>query len=193
MPKTMKDISTEWKELRPLIGNLIGHLTSKEAQLVSMEEAYERGYEKGYNDGFECGQHEVTTLEYQKGLEDAWEAARKLETMQRYQIDELFPEAGDIAFICNEYSAETVIEKLRTYEEQKKAEETQIKIGDEVEGCLGKWVVTYFFQDTNERWFAVGIDSEGQRHCELAEMLKKTGRSFSQVSELLKAMEESNG
>lgn len=171
MPKTMKEISAEWKELRPLIGNLIGHLTSKEAQLVSMEEAYERGYEKGYNDGFECGQHEVTTLEYQKGLEDAWEAARKLETMQLYQIDELFPEG-------NEYSVETVIEKLRAYEEQKKAEETQIKIGDEVEAFdTNKWVKFVAVGDIGDGTI-YGFDLNGGSYEYPKTVCRKTGKKW---------------
>lgn len=218
MAKTMKDICVEWKELRPLIGNLIGHLTSKEAQLVSMEEAYERGrtdgwaerdslksaeisdaYDKGYNDGFECGQHEATTLEYQRGLNDAWEAARKISEYSVSDMDDLFDVANwtDIY----DFPPEAVIEKLKAYDEQKKAEEeAEIKVGDVLQnkGDHNTKIVVIGIHDSdmisgicvgNSCENAIGASFTKRDH----KYWEKTGRHFPHVAEMLKALEESNG
>lgn len=54
-----------------------------------LEEAYQKGVHEGsldvkervegaYQKGYEAGQHEATTLEYQQGLDDAWEMAKRI-------------------------------------------------------------------------------------------------------------------
>lgn len=215
MAKTMKDICVEWKELRPLIGNFVGHLTGKEAQLVSMSEAYERGrtdgwaerdslksaeisdaYDNGYNEGFECGQHEATTLEYQRGLNDAWEAARKISEYSVSDMDDLFDVANwtDIY----DFPPEAVIEKLKAYDEQKKAEEeAEIKVGDVLQHKRDhntKIAVTGIHDSGMISGICVGNSDANQLGASFTNRdpanWEKTGRHFPQVAEILKALEE---
>lgn len=195
MSKTMKEISAEWKELRPLIGNLIGHLTSKEAQLVSME----RAYEKGYANGFDDGQDNTATSEYQRGLNDAWKAARKIS--REYS----FSDMNDLFDVANwtdiyDFQPDVVIGKLKDYEQKKAEEEAEIKVGD----------VLQHKRDHNTKIAVTGIHDSGMisgicvgKSCvnQLGASFtnrnptywEKTGHHFPQVAEILKALEESDG
>jgi hypothetical protein len=79
-------------------------------------------YQKGYEDGARC-QDEV---QYQKGLDDAWAAARKL-THPRYggyRDDEMKKIFGFIEsdLILMKMSASEAVEKIRAYEEKQKQE-----------------------------------------------------------------------
>ena len=86
------------------------------------KEAYEEGwkeaedhYEKGYDDG------------YDTGLSDAWDAARKISSMNSPTRDEVF---GLVitSNIFDENTASEAIEKIRQYEQGKE----EIKVGDVV-------------------------------------------------------------
>lgn len=99
---------------------------------------------------------------YQRGLEDAWEAARK--------ICELFGGGGAVF----RYSAKEAIEKLRA---------SEIHVGDEVESCRGRWVVC-----KTDGVLAYGLDTEWVKHIEELSKLEKTGRNFPEVAALLDKM-----
>lgn len=95
-----------------------------------IESAYRMGYEDGKN------------LEYDLGLNDAWECARKLmlgENDGGISIEEsrkIFG-VGYYSALSN-YSASEAIAKLKEYEEkQKPVEDAEIKVGDEVIYCGG--------------------------------------------------------
>lgn len=197
MPKTMEEIRAEWKELRPLIGNLIGHLTSKEAQLVSMEEAYD----KGYNDGFECGQHDTATSEYQRGLADAWEIARRIAMMNVHERAAIFfPQAEAVTHEepFKTYGVEEAIEKLKAYEERKKSEEeAEINVGDVLQHKREhhvKIAVTGIHDSDRISGICVGNSCINQLGASFTNRdpanWVKTGRHFPQVAEILKALEE---
>ena len=105
------------------------------------DEAYERGhgigYQKGFEDGKENGLDESDMREavsYQRGLDDAWEAARKLfSTMADSDIEKAFPTEwnnGGFNALINLQQQE-VIKKLKAYEEKQKADD-EIEVGDEV-------------------------------------------------------------
>jgi hypothetical protein len=171
-----------------------------------MEEAYLQGKEQGFCDGsidvkkrveeayqkgFEAGQHEATTLEYQQGLNDAWEAARKICNepedggLPAVAVVELFGRNGPILG-C---SAQNAINKIKAYEEQQKAD--GIKVGDEVEWEGEKIIVTQTFTPNLQKPQLHGIGSNGcVYYAILIEDVKKTGRHFPQVVELIKAMKE---
>ena len=77
---------------------------------------------------------------YQRGLDDAWEAAKKIANMwTRIDNDELLAIFGiherighsTIRSLFEKQTANEAIEKLKTYEEKKADDE--IKVGDEVE------------------------------------------------------------
>lgn len=92
-------------------------------KLTPLDKALSSELGEAYQKGFEAGQHEATTLEYQQGLADAWEAARKIDDMSGNERHVCFGIAG-AAF---KFTASEAIAKLREYEQQKADE---IKVGD---------------------------------------------------------------
>ncbi len=98
-------------------------------------EAYEKGYKAAKYECKDCPKQAYTdTLRmdvYQKGLSDAWEAARKVSHCALWS--DYRKETG-LSSVCaqdvlDHYSASEAIEKLKAYEQEKEAE---IKVGDVV-------------------------------------------------------------
>ena len=130
---------------------------------------------------------------YRRGLEDAWEAARKIIRMPDGDILDLFPDC--YASVCTavqailKYDASEAIAKLKAYEEKQKAAD-EIKVGDEVT-----------HKSDLATWKAVCIRIDGDRqHMNLmgytgavgyypVDDFKKTGRHFN-IGETLEAMRE---
>lgn len=126
--------------------------------------------------------------DYQRGLDDAWEVARKISKMSNKEQFDCFDNHG-MTNVLDYNTAAKAIEKLRAYEEQKKAED-EIKVGDEVEdkhNCAG--VVTRIHSVGNDIWCNV-LYKEGKQYSTFVSNLTKTGRHFPQVAELLDAMKE---
>lgn len=130
--------------------------------------------------------------QYMKGLNDAWECAKKIAVSSNdggFDLDELndiFHTRSVTATMSN-YSASEAIEKIKTYEEARK----QIRVGDELiyisdDGCGRRYIVTHIIN----LHFVDVIDECGGTTYINIEMCKKTGRHFSQVEELLKQMQE---
>lgn len=129
---------------------------------------------------------------YQRGLDDAWECARKiaLNVENNGEMRDVFNVA-----ICYDifikYSAQEAIEKIDEYEKQKNA----IKIGDELEqitnsgnptgvSCIVTNIGDDKFNGITEDGKAVTCSSQIYR------WWRKTGRTFPQIEEVLKAMQE---
>ena len=81
-----------------------------------------------YQKGFEAGSHEATTLEFQCGLDYAWEAITKIALLPYTQRSETFDGQQDILSIVQKFSPSEALAKLKAYEEQQKADE--IKVSD---------------------------------------------------------------
>ena len=112
---------------------------------------------------------------YQRGLNDAWDAARKISLMSPDEIEKVFPGAAKYNRYNLGYSGVEVIEKLKAYEEKQKAD-GEIKVGDEViyNGTTKCLVVR---PETDER-YAVLIDGNGYHYSADHRECKKTGRHF---------------
>ena len=153
-------------------------------KLTSLDEAMEEAYHKG----LEAGQHEATTLEYQQGLNDAWEAARKIAQQWEEDTTEYRVVMDDsIRVTLDSMTASEAIEKVKAYEQQKA--DAEIKVGDEVEAYSGRAVVFGTFTDTKgEKFCRYWYPSDDSFNKDKTENLKKTGRHFPQVAELIKAM-----
>lgn len=131
---------------------------------------------------------------YQRGLSDAWEAARKIAVSAErggFSFAELSNIFGtrktDVIFAEN--TAAKAIEKIRAYEERKKAEKEKVKVGDEViiAGVTG--IVTKVPEGDEKR--VCYMDASGTVYCNNAYAhIHKTGRHFPQVEELLQQMKE---
>lgn len=156
------------------------------------DEAYAEGYtlaESKYREA----RDEIEQEAYQRGLDDAWDAARKIASTKRdgglddSELAVLF-DAYSTHVILRDYEAIEVVEKIREFEEQKK-QETEIHIGDEVS-------LTVFGREI--KGIAVGRPSDGVWNVlnESGDLMRidsddltKTGRNVD-LSELFEGEEE---
>jgi hypothetical protein len=129
MGKPDKDINESMKHICDVVQKRI-------------DEAYQRGLKDGKEYGFdESDMREAVS--YQKGLDDAWDAARKIVEMSDPPYWELFDEYKENLF--GKISAAEAIEKLKAYEEKQKADE--LKAGDIVYLSGDKYIVSYINDD----------------------------------------------
>ena len=152
---------------------------------------FDKGYEQGVNDGSLDVKMRVDGA-YEKGLNDAWECARKI-----IVLDEPMCVVGGTGlknFICN-HSVSEAIAKIKEYEEKKNQADNEIKVGDEVvDGKVfnsGKGIVTFASPYPSPvilyiLWYD---GSTGRRKIT---DVKKTGRTFSEISEFLEQLKEEN-
>ena len=140
---------------------------------------------------------ELQDTAYQRGLDDAWEAAKKIfgyEIDGGIPIDEIgnvFGYAEDKTFctadIIRHNTAAEAIAKLKAYEEKQKADE-EIKVGDEVNWLGDCFIVTRIFQPHNMKEQCDGIDDDGCVYRDiLMDDLEKTGRHFD-IDKILEEM-----
>jgi len=148
----------------------------------------EQAHAKGYNEAKLIYQNPNAESDYQRGLDDAWEAARKIAQQWKEDTTEYRVVMDDsIRVTLDSMTASEAIEKVKAYEQQKA--DAEIKVGDEVEAYSGRAVVFGTFTDTKgEKFCRYWYPSDDSFNKDKTENLKKTGRHFPQVAELLKAM-----
>ena len=161
-----KEISALWSEIKPQIGKLVSLCHEVEDHVEVTADAYQRGYEAGLN--------------------DAWEAVRKIYSFDLEEREELFHDSKglNIGSICEAYSASEAIEKIRQYEQEKR-----FCVGDEFENETGRRFVILKMDGTEiDRY----IDEEGKTYCMIAKykVMRKTGRHFPEIAEVLRKMKE---
>ena len=146
------------------------------------KQAYQRGYETAKHECEDCPKQAYTDAlkmeSYQKGLSDAWEAARTLwNTPNRKEI------FGNTTFntALMTLTAQEVIEKIRAYEQAQK----DIQVGDEIEVVSGKAVVVYV--DKHKVRY---VYSNGVYAFDYIDKVTKTGRHFPEIAEVLRKMKE---
>lgn len=110
----MGKASEIWKEVKPKIGEMIREINDMESRCEkAQEEAYQRGYETAKHECDDCSKQAYTDAlrmeSYQKGLSDAWEAARKIQDT-----------GGNLSWWIHNVTAPEAIEKIRQYEQEKK-------------------------------------------------------------------------
>lgn len=162
-----------------------------------VEEAYQRGYDKGYADktnNDEVGKELAKDI-YQRGLDAAWEAARKMVLsvdeggLSVHNLTKIFgSESSRYAF--RKYSASEAIEKLKAFEEKQKADD-EIRVKDEVvwtQGANIAIVVTSIYTVDDVEW-CDGVCKDGKVYSILTKNARKTGRRFD-IDKILEAMKE---
>ena len=93
-------------------------------------ECYKEGFDDGYKEGQHCGEIDgvmniqIDEVSYQRGLNDAWECARKIASMPTDVTEPLFNQFGLHNIMAN-VSASEAIAKIKKYEENQK-----VKVGD---------------------------------------------------------------
>ena len=174
--------------------------------MTNIWNAYDKGYKQGYKDGEDIEQKngaitkaEVAKMEYERGLNDAWEAARKIVLPSDCYTNGLYGNMKEI-FGLNDYlargvftdfSASEAIAKIKEYEEKQEEqtkEEEEFKVGDEVISDARRFVVLGI---DASGWYNMWCLDNGLTYDNLCSKdLTKTGRSFPQLAELFKQMKE---
>ena len=124
---------------------------------------------------------------YRRGLEDAWEAARKIIRMPDGDILDLFPDC--YASVCTavqailKYDASEAIAKLKAYEDKHSG---RIEVGDEV---VTRGLIpgnTFFVTKVTES-SVYGISNDGSWNFYNKESVTKTGKHYD-IASILEAM-----
>ena len=183
------------------------------------EQMYKEGYAVGHRDGQESM---FGKRAYQKGLDDAWECARKIMDLTSNDIKrkEII---GDCApkYALTKYPASIAIAKIKAYEERQTGKSCYSCINKN--NCGGsisdpqipcnKWELNKTDSEImvgdevlvdERRMVVIGIDSGGWRHLWCLDNglthhnicineMKKTGRHFPQILEVLERMEGTDG
>ena len=159
------------------------------------EEAYQKGLSRGYKDGYEDGRNDTNALEYQRGLDDAWECAKYLfSEMSDTEINLVFPQewnnGGFKALMA--LHPQDAIDRIKAYEEQQKVDE--IKVGDEVMNTLGTMdnAVGYFFGDSSDGCYKVlrYVDGKFKTGIWNKENCERTGKHSYAVERMVAVMRE---
>ena len=178
-----KDIRAEMEEVKELkrsVGEINSHLNIIESLCAFDNEALEQREKEAYR----------------KGLDDAWEAARKIVCDEKLDWNTLLHLFNKCNFtgIFGEFSASEAIEKLKAYEEKQKADD-EIKVGDEVISLkangeviedMSPWIVTY-----ETKYSYQGFEASGMFHKNPKDCVRKTGRHFD-IEAILKEMANEN-
>lgn len=126
----------------------------------------------------------------EQGRKEAWEAAKKLVVMDSKECSEVLGQ--DLLFddeIFEVCTASEAIEKIRAYEEQKRQEkDEEIRVGDEVVNTTRDRGVVLDISNNDVFLFIPGLNipQVTNKIC-----CKKTGRTFPEIVEVLKKLQES--
>lgn len=172
-------------------------ITGSVDKFQTADTALEEAYQKGYDEAKRIYQNPHAESDYQRGLNDAWEAARKIVVEPENggyaygQLEEGFGIRSSLKILCNMTPSEA-ISKIKTYEEKKKAE-SEIKVGDEVRNTLGLMdnAVGYVIGTTIDGDYNVSryIDGKIKTGTWRRENCAKTGKHSETVVQLLAEME----
>jgi len=188
-----KEISALWKQIKPQIGELARLCHEVESHYEVTADAYQRGYENGFTAGHlkakKLGQSFYEDG-YQRGLNDAWEAARKICTnwvLPDSVLSEIFGMNKTIDDIMKENTASEAIEKIRQYEQEK---EEQIQVGDEVENTQtgARFIVTHMWVNNHGEKGVSGFNHECSAFSTALDLVRKTGRHFPEIADVLEKM-----
>lgn len=158
--------------------------------LVGVKAQIRKAYNKGYKDGKAdtpfTDTEEAEKKAYNRGLNDAWEAAKKLVHPRlggytEEQKQRIFGEYVSSDSILQNFTAPEAIAKIKAYADKQK-QDAEIKVGDEVRGIdSGKRAV--ILDKKYGLYRALSFD--GIIHEGTEEAFTKTGRTFPQIAELL--------
>lgn len=145
--------------------------------------AYAHGYTEAESKYREI-RDELEKQAYQRGLADAWDAARKICTnwvLPDSVLSKIFGMDKTIDDIMKENTASEAIEKIQAYEQEKE----EIKVGDEVEAVSGKAVIIEVLGNGKDVRYMYPDASTGfNDSCNVT----RTGRHFPEIAEVLEKM-----
>lgn len=169
----------------------IEHMRNLNDSLIweRMKRCYDYGYEDGKADTPFTDTEEAEKKAYERGLNDAWECARKMCCMEPEERLLAFDVSGNHLAILSDLTAPKAMEKLKAYEEKQKQTE-DIKVGDEVTHDGAKFIVLNIDSQTS----VYCLDTRGRTPIFTnIHNLTKTGRHFDTIPEVLKQMNREEG
>ena len=177
----IREIKSTWGNTIMTLDNIKSGLKA-DVQKKTME-SFQRGYDDGYEAGCATAFKPVSDAEYQRGLDDAMSAFKKLYSCgwerdwkaMGFEFDE-GEWSRSFEFIIGHYTAAEIVEKVKAYEEK------ELNVGDEVIAPCGKAIVTTFKND-----LVFYLYSVGDYGCTEPENLTKTGRHFD-IASIMEAM-----
>lgn len=151
-------------------------------------EAYQRGVEDGAKSVENWNEQEKKLRmgeAYQKGLDAAWEAARKIWDYDLDTLKEIFGKAAMKMDIYKLFTALEVIEKLKAYEQG-----AEIRVGDEVKNIQSgaKFIVTHMWVNNHGEKGVSGFNQECSAFSTTVELVAKTGSHFDEIASALEKM-----
>ena len=154
-------------------------------KLVPLDKCRPSWYDEIYSKGYEAGSN------------DAWRTAKRIvcspcnigdDSISNDELNQIF-HTYNYDDILSQFSPSVAIEKIKMYEEQEEQKKKdELKVGDEV-----------YILDRNYPYIVTSVDSlgyisffsqNGKWGGEHKSKLKKTGRHFPQIAEVLKQMQE---
>ena len=154
------------------------------------EQVRKEAYDKGYQDAnvkITSNEQAIAEKAYQRGLIDAWDAARKIigDDIPASYLVKMFGNDpySVICRIFDVYSASEAIEKIRQYEQK---QEEQIQVGDEVGRYGDRGIITKISDDGDH--FNVMWENGSTGY--IIGDFKKTGRNFPEIAKVLRKMQE---
>lgn len=177
----IREIKSTWGNTIMTLDNIKSGLKADVQKKV--DEAYQRGHDDGYEAGCAIAFKPVSDAEYQRGIDDAMSAFKKLYSCgwerdwkaMGFEFNE-GEWSSSFEYIIGHYTAAEIVEKVKAYEEK------ELHVGDEVIAPCGKAIVTTFKND-----LVLYLYSVGDYGCTEPENLTKTGRHFD-IQSILGAM-----
>lgn len=170
----------------------IEHMRNLNDSLIweRMKRCYDYGYEDGKADTPFTDTEEAEEKAYNRGLNDAWEVARKLVHPRlggytEEQKHRIFVQYISSDSILQNFSASEAIAKIKAYEDKQK-QDAEIKVGDEVIVQVDRIGFVTGFDVLFDRVYVTTKD--GWSDAFGRSFVKKTGRTFPQIAEVLKEM-----
>ena len=178
----MGKASEIWKEIKPKVGEMLMAVNDIETQA---EKAQEEAYRKGYEDAtvkISSDEQAIAEKAYQSGLNDAWEAARKIaDIWESGENDKWIIVDDSLPITFASYSASETIERIRQHE----WEQEQIQVGDEV---IAKFSGIKYVIVKVKGSRLIGFSTEWAT-CDIdAQFVEKTGRHFPEIATALEKM-----
>lgn len=174
----------------------MGELKGIDGLKNQVQECIQYAYDKGVKAGQKEAIEEIKQKWIEQGRNEAWEWCGKYIPSKEdggevpvADLQEIF-DVKHFKEIFDRYTYQEAVEKIRVYEEQKNAEEEEIKVGDEVysDTFCDKGIVTHITGDKTE---CVAIICSGSSMMKAKRNgLHKTGRTFPQIAEVLEKMKE---
>ena len=172
----------------------IEHMRNLNDSLIweRMKRCYDFGYEDGKADTPFIDTEEAEEKAYNRGLNDAWEVARKLVHPRlggytEEQKHRIFVQYISSDSILQNFSASEAITKIQESEDKQK-QDTEIKVGDEIRLHDAIEVVTSVMSTGLQTIDASGNTSTWYYNTYPLETWEKTGRHFPQIAEVLAEM-----